>query len=125
MKIGSRRDRMQRRREVGSPHQTPPPRRELKERYDYVIVGAGSAGCVVANRLSEDPAVEVLLLEAGGEDTDPRIHKPRDFEELQGTDDDWKYKVSVEDEPVLKPSPPRPFVPWPKGKVMEIGRAHV
>src|SRR4051812_41763970 len=44
--------------------------------YDYVIVGGGSAGCVLANRLTEDPAARVLLLEAGGRDTHPLIHIP-------------------------------------------------
>ncbi len=57
--------------------------------YDYVIVGAGSAGCVVAARLSEDPDVRVALLEAGGQDTKPEIAMPAAFPMLLKSSVDW------------------------------------
>ena len=57
--------------------------------YDYVIVGAGSAGCVLAARLSEDPGVKVALLEAGGQDTRPEIAMPIAFPMLLKSSVDW------------------------------------
>src|ERR1700752_1443095 len=54
------------------------------QRFDYVVVGAGAAGCAVANRLSEDPSVRVLLLEAGGRDWNPFLPIPVGFTKLTG-----------------------------------------
>jgi choline dehydrogenase len=64
--------------------------------YDYVIVGAGSAGCVLANRLSEDPDVSVLLLEAGPPDVNENIHVPLGYLQLGGTEVDWDYSSTPE-----------------------------
>ena len=59
--------------------------------YDYIVIGAGSAGCVVANRLTEDPDTTVLLLEAGNPDTKPEIQIPAECINLIGTEVDWSY----------------------------------
>jgi choline dehydrogenase len=64
--------------------------------HDYVIVGAGSAGCVLANRLSEDPSVRVLLLEAGGSDRSPKIKIPAAFPQQFHTKLDWDFATEPE-----------------------------
>jgi choline dehydrogenase len=64
--------------------------------HDYIIVGAGSAGCVLAARLSEDPDVSVLLIEAGQADTLDNIHIPLGCISLAQTAVDWNYSTSTE-----------------------------
>ncbi|MHC5860838.1 GMC family oxidoreductase [Nostoc sp.] len=59
--------------------------------YDYIVIGAGSAGCVVANRLTEDRDTTVLLLEAGNPDTKPEIFIPEKCISLLGSEVDWGY----------------------------------
>src|SRR4051794_41736546 len=64
--------------------------------YDYVIVGAGSAGCVLAARLTEDPDVSVLLLEAGPPDTSDLVHIPAAFSAVFRTQQDWDHMTAWE-----------------------------
>ena len=59
--------------------------------YDFIVIGAGSSGCVIASRLSEDPATSVLLIEAGGQDANPDIHVPANAWQVWMTPDDWGY----------------------------------
>ena len=71
----------------------------MKDTYDYLIVGGGSAGCVVAARLSENPDISVGLIEAGPIDDSPEIQIPAAFPQLLKSDLDWDY--SSEPEPAL------------------------
>ena len=81
--------------------------------YDYIIVGAGSAGCVLANRLSEDPGVKVLLLEAGPSDWHPFVHMPAGLAKLVGQKGvNWDYNTAPE------PNLDGRSLWWPRGKVL-------
>ncbi|NOT87223.1 MAG: choline dehydrogenase [Lysobacter sp.] len=81
--------------------------------FDYIIIGAGSAGCVLANRLSEDPSVKVLLLEAGPRDWHPFIHMPAGLAKLVNQKGvNWDYNTAAE------PHLNQRALWWPRGKVL-------
>ncbi|MFI7468018.1 GMC family oxidoreductase [Nonomuraea sp. NPDC049646] len=80
--------------------------------YDYVIVGAGSAGCVLANRLSADPSVSVALVEAGGHDDKLEIRMPAGFAKLFKTDYDWNFTTAKQGEMSGRE------LYWPRGRVI-------
>jgi len=65
----------------------------MSQRYTYIVVGAGAAGCAVAARLSEEPSHRVLLLEAGGPDRNPLIHMPAGFTKLTSPDVNWGFST--------------------------------
>jgi choline dehydrogenase len=81
--------------------------------FDYVIVGAGSAGCAIANRLSARSDISVALLEAGGEDRSPWIHIPVGYFKTMGNPKtDWCYKTEAD------PGLNGRAINWPRGKVL-------
>jgi len=81
--------------------------------YDYIVVGAGSAGCVLANRLSADPKVRVLLLEAGGKDSSIWIHIPVGFAKMLNMRSlNWCFETEPEDNTHGRQ------IPIPRGKVL-------
>lgn len=82
------------------------------DRYDYVIIGAGSAGCVLANRLSEDASVRVLLLEAGGKDNSILVKMPAGVGALIGKAGTYNWGFWTEEEPQLE----NRKLWWPRGK---------
>ena len=80
--------------------------------YDYIVVGAGSAGCVLAARLTEDPGTKVLLLEAGPPDDAPELHIPVTVSSLFKGPYDWNYATTPQPEAADR------SIYWPRGRTL-------
>jgi len=87
-------------------------RAQASAEFDFIVVGAGASGCVLANRLSADSRTRVLLIEAGGPNTNPLIPLPGKWASLLGSEVDWNY--ATEPEPGLGGRSIR----WPRGKTV-------
>ena len=86
---------------------------EFEQTVDYVVIGGASAGCVLAARLSENPKINVVLLDAGGEDSNPLIHIPAGYVKTMGNPTvNWMFETEPEAGTADR------FLTMPRGKVL-------
>ena len=93
-----------------------PYRPVVDREFDFIVVGAGSSGCVLANRLSEIENATILLIEAGGPDSNTDMHIPLAYPKLQLSDLDWKYKTVPQKQACQAMYSHQ--CAWPRGKVL-------